>query len=93
MCYYVKTKNRLCMNYDVTIPRCERLCVLCVDGRLATLQHFVMECRYFSDIRRLYHDIQRNSKLDTTNMFNALPEQLKFYILLGMDYPQVEEDI
>ena len=74
--------------------RQDRLCDLCDVGAIEDTYHFVMDCMKWSQIRiSLLNSITRALSPGGLIHWQGLSNEIKFYIMFGMDYPLSAEDI
>ena len=79
---------------DLNITRSERICKCCLLNELEDVNHFLMRCSLYNDERKmLMSNIKINVCNETAAMFDHLSELMTFFILLGMDYNIVAEDL
>ena len=80
--------NILAVNTKCDIPREERVCDNCTLMVVEDITHFVMYCPKFIDIRQtLFHLIESTLSYDGKQMWKNLDDQLKCYIILGLQFP------
>ena len=70
------------------LPRDQRLCSYCNDRVVEDVEHFVLHCSRWNNIRfNMLRTIDLLLPDDLLQQWTWLPQKIKLYILLGMDYP------
>ena len=80
--------NALDVYSKTSIPREQRICLLCNSGAIEDTAHFVMYCTFNRVPRKLlYEKIKSLVTGDVFIQFTSLSYTMQLYILLGMEYP------
>ena len=92
--------NLLCGNSilaqyrNVTLAREDRLCTMCDLGVVEDTFHFVCQCPQFSLLREsLWNNVRVGLSDEGNRQWDELDDLLKMYILLGMEYPLLTDDL
>ena len=84
--------NKLRVNMDTDIDHAARVCTLCNNGRIEDVYHMVMDCAPYVEIRNTMHEkLHSCLQQDTERTLLYLPDMIKYYILMGLDYPFAAE--
>ena len=86
--------NVLAVNSKCDKPRSARICENCALNRVEDLMHFIMYCNINNHIREeLMLSIQNQLSFEGWELWRQLSDEMKMYILLGMQFPFSREDL
>ena len=80
--------NVLLVNTQCNLPRNERLCNLCDYNEVEDSLHFILRCPRWSGIRLAIDETIRLAiSNESFTHWSGLPDTIKLYIALGLEYP------
>ena len=83
--------NTLRLYSDFSIDHKLRICNTCDSGNIEDVYHIVMECQAYLDSRGdLFRDIENTVIEQVLHLFSSLSDQMRFYILMGLENPIIE---
>ena len=86
--------NVLLVNTLCNLPRNERLCNLCDHNVVEDCLHFIFHCPRWSCIRLAIDESARVAiSSESYAHWNELPDRMKLYIALGLEYPLPLSDL
>ena len=86
--------NALNVYSNTSVSRNKRMCTLCDIDDVESVCHFVLRCSFNAILRESMFDmIERSISNEAYHTFISLSENIKLYVMLGMDYPFQSKDI
>ena len=76
------------------LPRAARMCLYCTGNVVEDLVHFCMYCPRYCDLRaEMLMFIRSNLSDEGVQIWSRLSYEMKCYILLGLYFPLISEDL
>lgn len=80
--------NVLAINTMLHVPQNERICQLCNMNTVENLDHFVLNCPEFAELRAiLFGTLEVELQEETRLLFNSLSKEMILLVLLGLEFP------